>query len=233
MALLCSYQGASSCTSGPTSGARALMAWFLGAYSDGVNTGIYNCRTVAGSSTTSLHGEGRAADLGVRPHGAQWGTTLADALRRNSRDLGVQCIIWNRRIWSGSYCQDGWRTYNGSHPHHDHLHVELTWDAANSLTADQIEAVLGGSSGGSGGARPYEDYQQARPGSRVLYGGRDKYSTWSRGSDVEYLQRWLDITDDGYFGPQTHDRVRWYQDMRGIAVDGEVGPQTWGEMGIG
>ncbi|HVK26439.1 MAG TPA: hypothetical protein VM677_34245 [Actinokineospora sp.] len=46
---------------------RALMAWFLGAYAarGGKNLGIYNCRNVAGSSTSSPHGEGRAADLGV------------------------------------------------------------------------------------------------------------------------------------------------------------------------
>src|SRR5690554_8027235 len=100
------------------------MAWYLGAYGDrgGLNSGIYNCRDIAGTGVMSLHGEGRAVDLGVRPYRAGWGTTLAEALRTRSRELGVQCIIWAGRIWSASYCDQGWRTYHGSNPHDDHLH---------------------------------------------------------------------------------------------------------------
>ena len=83
------YQGASKCTAGPQPGCRNAMSWFLGAYGrlGGLNTGIYNCRTVRGGSTTSLHGEGRACDFGIRPYSAAWGTTLADALRLKSRLL--------------------------------------------------------------------------------------------------------------------------------------------------
>ncbi len=150
MALLCTYVGAKSCTSGPQPGAKALMSWYLGAYGPlgGVNSGIYLCRDIAGTGILSLHAEGRACDLGVRPYSARYGTTLAEALRKNSRELGVQCIIWNRRIWSGSYCQQGWRTYGGTNPHIDHLHVELSWWAAANLTVSLIQTTLSG--GGSG-----------------------------------------------------------------------------------
>lgn len=58
------------------------------------------------------------------------------------------------------------------------------------------------------------------PGSRTIKRG-------SRGSDVAFLQRWLGIDDDGVFGPVTEAAVRRYQRMRGLKVDGIVGPNTW------
>ncbi len=144
MGLFVGYQGAVRCTDGPTPGARALMAWFLGAHAlhGGKNLGIFNCRTVRGGSTTSLHGEGRAADLGVNPHGAAYGGDVAEQLRVHSAELGVQCVIWNRRIWSGAYPTEGFRPYAGTNPHLDHVHVELSWDAARTLTAARVEQIL-------------------------------------------------------------------------------------------
>ncbi len=56
------------------------------------------------------------------------------------------------------------------------------------------------------------------------------------GADVTFVQRWIGPervgVADGVYGPATAAGVRWYQQMRGIAVDGEVGPQTWAQMGI-
>jgi hypothetical protein len=121
------------------------MAWFIGAYGHlgGKNLGIYVCRPVRGSnSTTSLHGEGRACDFGINPHGAAWGTGLAELLRARSGELGIQCLIWNRRIWSGSYPDDGWRAYSGTNAHVDHIHLELSKHAAANLTPQQIQRVL-------------------------------------------------------------------------------------------
>src|SRR5699024_3692415 len=88
----------------PQPGAWGAMDYFLSAYKSkgGVNTGIYNCRSVRGGRTTSLHGEGRAADFGIRPYGARYGTALANALVAFSKELGIQCVIWNRKIWSSS-----------------------------------------------------------------------------------------------------------------------------------
>jgi hypothetical protein len=144
MAVHVGYEGATRCTDGPAPGARAFMAWFLGAYGGrgGRNLGIYNCRSVRGGTTTSLHGEGRAVDFGINPHGAAYGTALAEQLRLHSAELGVQCVIWNRLIWSGSYPHAGWRRYSGVNPHLDHLHVELTRAAARSLTAAHVQRIL-------------------------------------------------------------------------------------------
>lgn len=146
MAIYSGYQGAKSCTKGPSTGAQGLMSWFLAKYADdgGLNAGIYNCRTVRGGKTTSLHGEGRAADLAIRPYRATYGTQLANLLRTHSKELGIQCIIWNRKIWSGLYTD--WREYTGVNAHVDHLHVELSWTSANmskKAMIDLLEKTLG------------------------------------------------------------------------------------------
>lgn len=147
MSLYRGYEKATRCSTGPAPGAKALMAWFLGRHQaqGGKNLGIFNCRTVRGSTaTTSLHGEGRACDFGINPHGAQWGTLLAENLRLHSGELGIQCLIWNRKIWSGSYPDAGWRAYSGTNPHVDHIHLELSRSAAASLTPQRIHQVLTG-----------------------------------------------------------------------------------------
>lgn len=69
----------------------------------------------------------------------------------------------------------------------------------------------------------YEARVDAEPGSRPINLG-------SVGSDVEYVQRWLGIEEDGWFGYGTQRAVRKYQKMRGIKVDGSVGPVTWSNI---
>lgn len=57
-----------------------------------------------------------------------------------------------------------------------------------------------------------------------------------QGDDVEAVQRALiatgaDIAADGIFGPATERAVRRYQNAKGgLAVDGQVGPQTWAAL---
>lgn len=68
-----------------------------------------------------------------------------------------------------------------------------------------------------------------RPGSRTVRRG-------DSGTDVEFLHRYLGVvspTDPGYgtFGPLTERNVERYQRLRGLVVDGIVGPATWREMG--
>ncbi|GAA5104849.1 peptidoglycan-binding domain-containing protein [Haloechinothrix salitolerans] len=221
MGIYVGYEPARSCTGSPSSGARALMAWFLGAYGGqgGRNLGIYNCRGIPGTKSTSLHGEGRAADLGV-PVGAGWAQVLADKLVANSAELGIQCVIYNRRIWSGSYPHAGWRPYNGTHPHTDHLHVEHSWHSARTLTAERVQQVLGG-----GG----------QPGPGPTPGARPTIRRGSKGAAVSEAQRILNawypslsrLAVDGDFGPATEARVKYMQQRAGLAVDGIVGPNTW------
>ncbi len=153
------YTPAYSCLSGPTPGAQALMAWHLGAYADvgAANLGIYNCKRIAGSTVWSLHAEGRAADLGTAPYrNHPWLDHEAEVLRLHSAELGIQCLIHARRIWSSSYPYAGWRPYDGE-SHDGHIHAELTWHAARNLTVSTINNVL------SAHQQPEDDMQLSDP----------------------------------------------------------------------
>ncbi|WP_346921383.1 peptidoglycan-binding domain-containing protein [Glutamicibacter creatinolyticus] len=129
------------------------MAWYLAKYSSigGQNSGIYNCRNVRGSTrTTSLHGEGRAVDLGLKyVRGEFW--ELAELLRTHSKELGIQCIIYDRKIFSGGYSNKGWHNYTGVNAHTDHLHVEMSWASAR-MSADNYVALLEKTLGGKVGS---------------------------------------------------------------------------------
>ncbi|MEU7905898.1 peptidoglycan-binding domain-containing protein [Actinoplanes sp. NPDC049118] len=52
----------------------------------------------------------------------------------------------------------------------------------------------------------------------------------SAGEHVKFLQAMIGSPVDGDFGPATEARVRWYQKLRGIAVDGIAGRRTWTEI---
>ena len=60
----------------------------------------------------------------------------------------------------------------------------------------------------------------------------------ARGDDVKGLQQLLIANGfdpgpvDGDFGPRTNAAVVAYQKARGLTVDGVVGPQTWGALGV-
>lgn len=136
------YVYAKSCTSGPQTGAKGAMAWYLAAYKskNGTNGGIYNCRSVRGGGSTSIHSEGRALDFMV-PVGAKWAQKLANAIVNMSKELGVQIVIYNRKIWVGgsSTGLKGFQSYGGTNPHVDHLHVELTWEMARKSEQDVLK----------------------------------------------------------------------------------------------
>ncbi len=48
-----------------------------------------------------------------------------------------------------------------------------------------------------------------------------------RGDDVKRVQRALNISVDGLYGPITEREVRNFQRREGIVIDGIVGPRTW------
>lgn len=137
------YQPAGRCTGSTPPGSEALMEWAVRDFGQGArNLGIYNCRDVRGSTNNSLHGEGRAVDVGFPGSGNPAGTRLLNTLLPHVGTLGIQMIIWNRRIYSARY-PNGAR-YTGVAPHTDHLHIELTWQAARNLTRARIRQVVGG-----------------------------------------------------------------------------------------
>lgn len=52
----------------------------------------------------------------------------------------------------------------------------------------------------------------------------------SRGDNVKFLQSKIGTTADGIFGPKTEAAVKKFQRSKNIAVDGIVGPVTWGKL---
>jgi hypothetical protein len=238
------YQGARTCTGNATPGAKALMAWYLGAYADdgAANLGIYVCKDVAGTRTTSLHGEGRAADLGSKPYRQlPFMDDVADALVAHSAELGIQCVIHDDGIWSSSYPHAGWRDYRGTDPHRGHLHAELTWAAARSLTVDKINSVLGTSVIVPRPApAPAADWTRklimALPTLREGRGLKPAPAD----PDVVSMQQLLQARGfrdgqgktgaDGRFGPGTKRDLVGFQRSVKITADGVCGKHTWAHL---
>jgi hypothetical protein len=128
-----------NCTGSFLSGTRA-----LGDYLDANFAGVgryegYNCRqNTADRTKTSMHGTGRAIDIFIPLASGQAdnsaGDPVANWLVEHAQEIGVQFIIWDRTKWSLSASGRKDSAYGGPHPHHDHLHVELTIDGANGRT---------------------------------------------------------------------------------------------------
>lgn len=60
--------------------------------------------------------------------------------------------------------------------------------------------------------------------------GRMTLRRGARGPEVEEVQRAIDVTVDGVFGPATEAAVRRLQRERGLVADGIVGPKTWAAL---
>lgn len=54
----------------------------------------------------------------------------------------------------------------------------------------------------------------------------------SRGEDVKTLQRKLNLSVDGIFGPITEEAVKEFQRTNHLSVDGIVGSATWSKLGL-
>jgi hypothetical protein len=212
-----SYDSAGPCSSGPSAGAIVLRDFMLARYSEASDGGIFNCRTVRGSTSPSIHGEGRAWDmmLPVRNgRGHPRGHEAVRELGAHGRRLGIQSIIFDRTIWSAR--SPSGRPYTGVHPHYDHLHIELTREGGRRLRAAELTLLF------SGGVA-------ARIASTV----RPTVRQGARGEQVKALQRNLGgLVVDGVFGPKTTEAVKKFQRANGLRVDGIVGRQTWGALGL-
>jgi len=224
-----SWQAATNCTSGPAPGALALLDWLLKAYRPpGWSGGIYNCRTVRGGSTTSTHGEGRAVDLMLPVHpttkrGTKTGHDIVKTLGANGRRLGIQCIIYDRMIWSD--LTPGGRRYNGVHPHYDHLHIELTRNSGRLLTKATIESVLG---------KPWDVKEEddvyvvkyGESGPRVMRAQIVLRAAGERAGLGDLLPK---FGTDGDYGDETADAVNKMaarvtgRGMKGLPQEGETG----------
>lgn len=213
------WEQATHCTDGPAPGALALAKWIMEEYGPrgAMNWGIYNCRTVRGGSTTSCHGEGRAFDSGFAV-GDPDGDSLLRLLLRAPGRLGIQCLIYERRIYSAASPEG--RPYTGVAPHWDHIHTELTRESARDLTYATVKRVM----------TNVIERSVRKPGSRDLREG-------DQGEDVAFVQKVVGAGADGVFGPMTRQAVLQWETEQArkyprLKVDGVVGTFTWAIMGV-
>lgn len=121
------------CRNAPREGVKAFRAWVLEHFG-GEGVGIARACT-PGAPVDSLHHEGRAWDWGIVRKPAQVEKLIAFLLADGpegdphywARRFGIVTIIYKRRIWSTGNVlargiADGWRDYNGTSPHVDHVH---------------------------------------------------------------------------------------------------------------
>lgn len=129
------YQKQTTCSPTAKPGTVKLKNLLLKTYPGTRSLGISRSCSAGG---TSEHKEGRAFDWGVRVSSSTerakanafltWllKTDSAGHKAANARRLGIMYVIWNRRIWGAYAANQGWRTYRGSNPHTDHVHISLS-----------------------------------------------------------------------------------------------------------
>lgn len=147
----------------------------------------------------------------------------------------IKYVIFDKQI-AGGWTNGEWRDSSG---HEDHIHVSVG-DGPDGQSTGQYDSgePWGIENIGKKKDAPeptYTKWYRGGRGTRVCFGGAPKYKRWSAGDDVKYIQRFIGKKAgraDGFFGPKTRSGVMWYQRMRGLTVDGEVGPQTWKSLKV-
>lgn len=131
------WNGGRSCGGSLRSGSKALGRELLSRFPQVKSIGGYSCRrNTANGARMSVHGTGKALDVFVPTRSgranSEQGDAVANWLVANAAEIGVQLIIWNRSAWRSNGTNE--KPYGGPVPHIDHLHVELTENAARKLT---------------------------------------------------------------------------------------------------
>ena len=152
------YVRATGCSKGAQRGMVAFQRLLERTGGPGSSWGIYNCRRIAGSSSLSLHAEGRALDWRLdvkKPAERAQALALIKALlapdaegrpHALARRLGIEELIFNCRYWGAGmprmgryrYCYSGNRLTTGldrTLAHRDHIHIGMNWAGAREQTS--------------------------------------------------------------------------------------------------
>lgn len=141
---LAGYQPQTRCKPRAKPGVVAYADLLMQTYRSTGSLGISRSCKVGG---TSEHKEGRAFDWAVSAHSAADRRRVRNLTRwllktdrqgheyAIARRLGIQYMIWNRRMWRAYDADAGWQPYTGSNPHTDHVHFSFTWRGARQNTS--------------------------------------------------------------------------------------------------
>ena len=83
-------------------------------------------------SPVSDHNTGLAVDL---THDVKNGIDCAVLFEEFKKDVRVDYLIFNRKIWSRARSEEGNRNYTGSNPHNKHLHVSIRAAYSNDVSS--------------------------------------------------------------------------------------------------
>jgi hypothetical protein len=138
------YSPQTTCSPTAKPGVVAFKDQVLRTYPWTRSLGIVRACSVGGRSE---HKEGRAWDWGVNASSTRDAAAVNDLLKwlfatdrygnkhAMARRLGIQYVIWNRKIWGAYSAAEGWRTYTGASPHTDHVHISFSWPGARKTTS--------------------------------------------------------------------------------------------------
>ena len=142
---LAGYQPQTTCSPRAKPGVVDLSRRLLRSYPGTRSLGIVRACAAGGRSE---HKEGRAFDWGGlrasraadRAKVKNFTTWLFAKDRHGNRNavarrMGIQYVIWNKRIWGAYAASSGWRKYTGANPHTDHVHISFTWAGARKKTS--------------------------------------------------------------------------------------------------
>ena len=127
--------------SGPLPGTVAFRDFLLRRFEQIDSAGGFQCcrQNTGNTDYLSVHSIGRAIDLMIPMVGGDADNTAGDEVANwlimNAQHIGVQQVIWDRASWRAARAAgEKMRPYEGPIPHTDHIHMELSVDAANGNT---------------------------------------------------------------------------------------------------
>ena len=245
------YVGQTTCDPVAKPGVAAFRELLLRTYPGSGSLGIVlDC----GAAGQTEHKEGRAFDWAVSINSAQqvsqvntvmtwltqpdqYGNAFAMARR-----LGIMYMIWNSRMWrsygNGTYAANMWSPYAGSSRHTDHVHFSFGWNGAQKATSfwrnGAVAPVYTGPTRPPGTTLPpvpvavpvIPSIRVSNAGILAAY-GQSVLAQGSTGAATVVLQKALQITADGDYGPQTVAAVTAFQAQQRLPVTGRWSPVDW------
>ena len=258
------WVGESGCGGGLLQGTSLLRDYIMLYFPQAWSIGGYACRPIVGDSNSmSVHATGRALDIMIETvDGSNADNTAGDVignwLIEHSELIGIQMIIWDRWIWNASLDPPKDHDYTGQHPHNDHLHVELSVEAAalgtpffqnpmeppDLISCGTIPAgggIIDDSDTCAGFYGPAQYWRSAEVG----HGGSLLWTNAYQGDDPSNWARWMiDVEAAGSYRAEVYltpeyavfDHAR-YEVAHGGATDavvvdqGAVAEAGWYELG--
>ena len=235
------YVGFNGYASGKRKGTEEFVRQFVKASGGAFfHNGSYGRRAIRGGRTPSVHGTGRAVDLGYRgapTHSGCGDRNVAlkwiDWLVEHANELGIALVTdyaykpFGRTWRTDRQC---WRVYlkptvsGGGASWADWIHVEISHLDGWADNADAYKQVFASLLDDETTLNPPRMVLSPYRGTPIRRGEKDK-------NLVMKIQRLVGAKQDGAFGPKTEKAVMKWQGKNGLMADGIIGPKTWAVMG--